>query len=494
MPEVTVVTEGFGLLWDWRIPAVILMGLAFGLLVGSVPGLTAALGLAIALPFTLTMDQLPALMLLTAIYTGSLTGGGITAILMNAPGTPGAVVTAIDGYAMTKSGRYNQALGLQICASVIGGFVGYIALFFLVQPLSDFALRFGPAEMLALTILVIVTIGSLDDAHFLRVVYSGVLGMLIATIGTSVTTGIPRGSMGIRALEDGVPAVLSVIGLFAIPELISLGGRSRIVASDDRQKTSVRDVLNGARQGLAFRGTLAQGSFIGVLIGVLPAAGATMASLLSYASARRRAKSNEKFGEGAPRGVVAAESANNATEAGSMAILLAIGIPGGAATAVILGGFILHGLVPGPRLFVDNGPAIYGLIFGNMVQMVIVGVMAVGFASIVAHVVRAPSSVLIPCLLISIGCGAFSLRGQLADVAIIYIFGLIGYFYRSYKFAATSLMIGLFLGARLDAEIVRFAVLYGDNLMGAIMRPIAASLLAIAFLITCASLWGSRSR
>lgn len=489
MPEFSVVSEGASMLFEWRNLFVILIGLSFGLLVGSVPGLTAALGLAIALPFTLTMDQLPALLLLTAIYTGALTGGGITAILMNAPGTPGAVITAIDGYAMTKAGSYNQALGLQIFASVLGGFVGYAALFFLVQPMSDFAVKFGPAEMLALTLLVIVTIGSLDDAHFLRVIYSGLLGMLIATIGTSVSTGIPRGTMGIRALEDGVPAVLSVIGLFAIPELVALGAKKRIVDMSNPQTTSLSAVFEGVRQSFRYKGTMALGSVIGILIGVLPAAGATMASLLSYATARRRAKHPENFGKGAPRGVVAAETANNATEAGAMAILLAIGIPGGAATAVILGGFILHGLVPGPRLFIDNGAAIYGLIFGNMAQMLVVGFLAVAFASMVAHVVRVPSAILVPCLLISIACGAFSLRGQLIDVAIIYIFGLIGYFYRYYRFAAASLMIGMFLGGRLDADIVRFKILYGDNLWGAITRPIAATLLIIATVIAVLSIY-----
>ena len=484
-----MISDGAGLLLDWRIPLVIGIGLAFGLLVGSVPGLTAALGLAIALPFTLTMDQLPALMLLTAIYTGALTGGGITAILMNAPGTPGAVITAIDGYAMTKTGRYNQALGLQICASVVGGFLGYVALFFLVQPLSDFAVKFGPAEMLALTALVIVTVGSLDDAHFLRVVYSGLLGILIATVGTSVSTGIPRGTMGIRALEDGIPAVLSVIGLFAIPELIALAGRKRIVETELKQKTNLAAVVEGAREALQFRGTLTVGGFIGVLVGILPAAGATMASMLSYATARRRASPEEPFGQGAPRGIVAAETANNATEAGAMAILLAIGIPGGAATAVILGGFILHGLVPGPRLFLDNGPVVYGLIFGNMAQMVAVGALSIAFASIVAHLVRVPSGLLIPCLLVTVGCGAFSLRGQIIDVAIIYAFGLIGHFYRQYRFAATSLMIGLFLGGRLDAEVVRFEILYGDNLWSAVSRPIAGTLVLATLLVAAAGLF-----
>ncbi len=493
MSESSIVVEGLGLLWHWQIPLLIVAGLAFGLLVGAVPGLTAALGLAIALPFTLTMDQVPALILLTAIYTGSLTGGGITAILMNAPGTPGAVVTAIDGYAMTKAGRYNQALGLQIAASVIGGCAGYVALFFLVQPLSDFAVRFGPAEMLALTLLVIVTVGALDDAHFVRVVYAGILGLLIATIGTSISTGIPRGTMGVRALEDGIPAVLSVIGLFAIPELIALGGRSRIVMIGETPKTNLATLFSGVREALRFRGTLAQGSVIGVLIGILPAAGATMASLLSYATARRRANPEEAFGHGAPRGVVAAETANNATEAGAMAILLAIGIPGGAATAVILGGFILHGLVPGPRLFVDNGPEIYALIFGNIVQMFVVGVLAIGFASIVAHVVKVPSAILVPVLLVTIGCGAFSLRGQVVDIAVIYGFGLLGHFFRQYKFAATSLMIGLFLGGRLDAEIVRFKILYGDNLWAAASRPITAVLLCAAAVILAVGYFKGRN-
>ncbi|RVT81881.1 hypothetical protein DXV76_18685 [Rhodobacteraceae bacterium CCMM004] len=455
-------------------PLVIVGGMLLGLVIGAIPGMTAALGLAAILPLTFKLDALTALMLMTSVYTGSLTGGGFLAVLINTPGTPGAAATTFDGYPMAKAGRQNEALGLQIAASVVGGLISYLALLFFIQPMADFALLFGSAEMLFLTIFVLILIASLQRKSFARTIFAGIVGLLLSTIGTSVSTGVARGTYGLDALADGLPIILCVIGMFAIPELISIVAREAI-SVDPGRGAKARDIVAGMRDGLRYRWTWARGALIGTFVGLLPAAGATVASLLSYSAASRAAKPGERFGEGEPKGVVAAESANNASEGGAMAILMSLGIPGSASTAVISGAFLLHGLVPGPRLFIDNGDIVYGLILGNLLQMLALGVFAVAVASQIARIVTVPSRLLAPALTIIIALGAYSYRGLWEDIVITFAFGLIGYVFRRHHFTLIALMIGLFLGAQIDEDFVRFVILYGDRPATLLERPIVAA-------------------
>lgn len=321
--------------------------------------------------------------------TCSIRGGGeFLAVLIN---PPGAAATTFDGYPTARAGRSNEALGLWIATSVIGGTISYLALPAFIEPMARFALLFGSGDVLFLTVFVILAIATLQRKSFTWTIFAGLLGLLgllLSTVGTSVTTGMARGTMGLGAFENGLPIILYVIGLFALPEPIAIVARPAI--SKTAQAPDLRRMLGGVRRGVANVRTWARGSMIGTLVGLLPAAGTTVASLLSYAAASRRATGAERFGEGEPRGVVAAESANNALEGGAMAVLMALGVPGSASTAVISGAFLLHGLVPQPRLFVDDGPLVYGLILGNLVQMALLGVFAVLVASQMVRIVTAP--------------------------------------------------------------------------------------------------------
>lgn len=485
MLDVPLISEGFELLFTWQMPVVILGGMMVGLVIGTIPGMTAALGLAVVLPLTFQMDALTALMLMTSVYTGSLTGGGFLAILLNTPGTPGAAATTFDGYPMARMGKQNEALGLQIVASVLGGFISYLALLVFVQPMARLALKFGTPEMLFLTVFVILAIATLQRKSWARTIFAGLLGLLLATIGPSVSTGVERGTFGIGALEDGLPIILCVIGLFAVPELIAISGRAAISDTRNIGANDFGKMLSGARTGFAAVGTWLQGSLIGVVVGLLPAAGATIASLLSYSMTARSGGPGPTYGEGNPRGVVAAESANNASEGGAMAVLMSLGVPGSASTAVILSAFLLHGLVPGPRLFIDNGALVYGLIIGNLLQMIVLGFFAVIVAFYAAKIVRVPSQVLLPILVLMLALGAYSLRGYYADVVITFAFGLIGHVFRRHQFSLIALMIGLFLGSQLDANIVRFVILYGDDQLALLERPISLVLMALSLGMVC---------
>ena len=473
MIDLGQIEAGFALLMTWQMPLAIFGGMLLGLVIGAIPGMTAALGLSAILPLTFQMEPLTALVLMTSIYTGSLTGGGFLAVLINTPGTPGAAATTFDGYPMTKKGQHNEALGLQIVASVIGGVLSYTVLLACIQPMANFALLFGSAEMLFLTIFVILLIATLQRRSFSRTIFAGLIGLLLSTVGTSVTTGVARGTLGIDALEDGLPIILCVIGMFAIPELISIVARTTIVTGSADTHTDFAAMLRGMRHGLGEIQTWVSGSFIGIFIGLLPAAGATIASLLSYSTASRWAKTHERFGEGEPKGVVAAESANNASEGGAMAVLMALGIPGRASTAVISGAFLLHGLVPGPRLFIDNGALVYGLILGNLAQMLVLCVFAGLVASQVSRIATFPTRLLGPILVVILSLGAYSFRGLWEDIVITFVFGLIGYVFRRYHFTLIALMVGLFLGRQIDEDFVRFVILYGDDPSALLTKPIA---------------------
>ncbi len=479
MLELSQISQGLALLTNWYMPLVILAGMTLGLIIGVIPGMTAALGLAVVLPLAFQMDALTALILMTSVYTGSLTGGGILAILINTPGTPGAVATTFDGYPMAKAGRANEALGLQIAASAFGGALSYAFLLVFIQPMTDFALQFQSAEMLALVIFVLVAVGALKGKYLLRSLFAGAIGLLLSTIGVVLTTGEPRGTMGFAELEDGLPIILCVIGLFAVPELIQILPRKAISEADTKIRHSAAELFGGFGGAFKRWPTLLRGSSIGIVIGILPAAGATLASILSYTVASKLAREDEVFGEGEPKGIVAAESANNASEGGAMAILLALGIPGSASTAVILGGFLLHGLVPGAGLFRDNGPLVYGLIIGNIFQMFLLVGVALMVAYSVARIVTVPTPVLVPVLTILLTVGALSFRGQIFDVFVVFAFGVIGWFCRKYEFTPLSLMIGLFLGSQLDQEMVRVSILYSYEPLLILQRPIAATLFAL---------------
>jgi len=455
--------DGINLLFSWKIPLAIFFGMILGLIIGVIPGMTAALGLAIILPLTLSLDALTALILMTSVYTGSLTGGGILAILINTPGTPGAVATTFDGYPMTRKGLYNQALGFQISSSVIGGMLSYVVLLFAIQPMTWVALKFGSSEMLALTIFVIVFIGILQGKYLSRSIFAGIFGVLVSNIGTSVSTGVARGTFGFAELEDGLPLIICIIGMFAIPELLSLVNRKSISDGNINKKNKIEDLFKGIIESIKRFKIWLTGSVVGIFIGVLPAAGATIASLSSYSLAKKFSKNKKKFGEGEPDGIISAESANNASEGGAMAILLSLGIPGSASTAVILGGFMLHGLVPGTGLFRDNGPLVYGLIVGNIFQMIFLGFFATFVAFYVGKIVKVKSYILVPFLIILMSIGSFAYRNSIFDIFVLFIFGIIGWYLRKFEFTPLSFMIGLFLGRQIDEDMERVIILFSDN-------------------------------
>lgn len=482
MFDTAIFLKGLTLVFTLKIFLVMFFGLWVGLIFGVIPGLTGSLAIAVLLPITFMMDPLPALAMLTAVYTGGLTGGGITAILINVPGTPGAVATVFDGYPLTLSGRQNEALGMQVASSVFGGLAGYAFLLLFLKSMVMFALKFGPSEMIFLTVLILIVIGSLGGGSIWRSLAVGLFGLLLGTIGTSEATGITHGTMGFDELEDGIPMGICIIAMFAVPEMLDLVTRSFITEAKVDSSHDIRKLLKGASSIFKYSKTLVRSALLGIGAGVLPGIGSTLACLLSYAQAKKGAKPGQRFGKGEPEGVVAAETANNASEGGAMATLLAIGIPGSGSTAILIAAFMLQGLVPGPRLLRDNGPLIYGLISANMIQMVLLFFLAILVAFYMARVIYIPTRILAPVFLALMAIGTFSLRNTFFDVDLLFFFGVLSWFLRRNDFPVISFMIGIILGGRLEMEIYRYAALFGSDLSVFVKRPISAFLMGLILL------------
>jgi putative tricarboxylic transport membrane protein len=292
----------------------------------------------------------------------------------------------------------------------------------------------------------------------------------------SDVTGIVRGTMGFDALEDGIPRVVCIVGLFAVPEMLNLIVRGYISNSEVAKAHDVGKLIKGVKQTFQYLRSMIRGALIGITIGTLPAAGSTVSCLLSYSRAERNAKPDQCFGEGEPEGVVAAETSNNASEGGAMAILMALGIPGSGSTAILVAGFMMHGLVPGPRLFQDNASLVYGLISANLVQMLFLGFIALFVAIYLSRIVFIPTKILAPSLIVIMAMGAYSVRFLWFDVYLLFFIGVLGWFLKRYDFPTVSFIIGYILGGSLDMEFYRYAALFGTDLSVFIERPITAAL------------------
>ncbi|MCP1337916.1 tripartite tricarboxylate transporter permease [Futiania mangrovi] len=458
---------------------VVLPGLLIGLIFGAVPGLSISIGMAIFLPLTLYMDFLQAILFLTAIFTGGGFGCAIPAILMNIPGTSAAVATTFDGYPMARRGEHNIALGAALAASTIGTGLSYLVLFLFVSPIASVVLRLGPSEMFVVAIWGMSLIAVLRERYFARGLLAGVLGLLIGTIGVSAL-GSFRGTMGSIYLFDGVPAIPALIGLFAASELFNLIRTDYLVADEEKRRLNLRGILAGVRLALRYPVEILRGGVIGSLIGAIPGVGSSVANLVSYADAKRRAGAGGNFGKGDPRGVIASESANSSSEGGSMATLLALGIPGGGGTAIMLAAFATHNVTGGPRFLADNTDVVYAIIFGNLVQVILLLIVGLGFIFVASAIVKVPLRLLVPTVMMMALLGSYAYTGSIAGPVTVAVFSALGWVMRRYEYPVAATVIGILLGGMIEGEMLRTYQLasgqFAEYVMG---RPVTLILLLL---------------
>lgn len=462
-----------------------LLGVAAGTIIGSIPGLTATMAVAVLVPLTFTMSPDSALILMGAIYTGAIYGGAYAAILLNTPGTPSAIATTFDGYPMAKRGDGDLAVSVACISSVIGGLVGALALLLLAPPLAEAALAFGPVEYFWLAVFGLSLIAALSTGDFLKGVIGACFGLLLAMIGISETSAEVRFTFGSNVLLGGVETVSALIGLYCIPVLIDL------VATPDRH-LKAPEQTRGFRLpeavGLLLKNKInvMRSSVVGTMVGALPGAGGSIAGLVAYSEARRTNKGKPPYGEGNPGGIVATESANNATVGGGFIPTLVLGIPGTPPDAVILGALLVQGVRTGPSLFADGASIVYTFIFGLLLATILmlpVGLMIGRFAY--GAIVRAPKAALVPVVAFMTVIGTFAIRNSLSDIAIMIVLGVIGWVAGKRGFSVSPIVLGLILGRIAEQGFVQSWTI-GDaigNLWGQFFgRPLSMAIIALTLL------------
>ena len=453
-------------------------GLIIGLFFGSIPGLSISIAMAVFLPATLYMEFLPAILFLTAIFTGGGFGGAIPAIMLNIPGTSSAVATAFDGYPMARRGEHAQALGIGLIASVLGTLIGYLLLLLTVESISRWVLLLGPTEMLVIALWGVTLIAVLNDASVSKGIAAGILGILISTVGYS-DAGQMRGTFGSMYLLDGIPAIPALIGFFAASELFNLVGKQYIVEDSRLRVVSFHKILSGMGMALGQPFQLLRGGSIGAVIGAIPGVGASIANLAAYATAKQRSSDPDSFGKGNPTGLIAAESANSSSEGGSMITLLALGLPGGAGTAVLLGAFALHNVTGGPRFIRENSDIVYALILGNIAQAIMLLVVGVGFIFLAGYIVKLSLKVMIPIVMVLSVVGSYAITGNMVGPITVVVTGIVGWLMRRHGYPVAATVVGLLVGGMAEGELVRSMQISGGNIGFIADRPITLALLAL---------------
>ncbi len=462
------------------------VGCFFGTIVGILPGLGPSATIALLIPFTFGMDATAAMIMLTSIYYGSKYGGSTTSILINVPGEGASVVTTFDGYQMALQDRAGAALGISAIGSFVGGFAGTILLIFLAVPLASFSLQFGPAEYFSLIVMGMLTIVFVGGKSILKSLMSGVLGIALGVVGTDLVQGAPRFVYGIPELMDGLDFVVVVMGLFGIGEVLVSAEHfmkmQSIKVPFSKLWPTVKDLADSTW-------AIIRGTALGFFIGVLPGAGSTIASFLSYGLEKSVSKHPERFGKGAIEGVAGPETCNNAACSGAIAPLLALGIPGSGATAVMLGALMLYGLKPGPMLFHTSPDFVWGLIASMFVGNLILLIMNLPMVPLFALSLRISYSILYPIIILICVIGAYSLNSNVFDVWMMLVFGIAGYFMKKCDISGAPMIIGLVLGPILEQNLYRALALSHGKMSVFVTRPISAVLLAIGALMAIAVLF-----
>ncbi len=461
------------------------LGVAWGILGGALPGISPSITMALVLPFTYGMDPGAAIVLLAATYVGAEYGGSIPAILINTPGTNAAAATVLDGYEMQKQGRGGEALGISLYSGVIGGLFGLTMLVLLTEPLARVALSFTPMAYFALGVLGLSVIASLSGESLIKGMAAGIIGLMIATVGSDPISGVPRFTFEQADLLDGIPPILVMVGLFAVSELLqqSSTGEWR---KPDRDMARLRFPNAALRRRLAKPQLL--GSVIGTFEGVMPGAGGTIASFMSYNEARRWSRNRDEFGKGSPEGVAAPETANNTVAATALVPVLSFGIPGSNSAAILLGGLLVHGIVPGPRLFAENGDVILGLYAGLFVASLSLLVLGMLILPVCLWLVNRPKAYLMAFIYALIFSGVYSIDYSLFDLALVLGAGTIGLTMRLVGLPFLPAVLGVVLGYLVESNYRRSLVLSGGDHFIFLEDRIALGLLSVAALFIVGSL------
>lgn len=475
-------TSGFSVLMDPYTFLMVVFAIVVGTIFGALPGVSATMAVALGLPFTYSMAPVPAIVFLVAVYCSSITGGSITAILFKIPGVPSSAPTTFDGYPMAQRGEAGKALGIALGSSAIGGLVSALAMLTLSPQLTQAALSFSPSDIFAVTFMGLSILTCLDSKNILRTLISGLFGLLLACVGQDPMYAVQRLTFGSGELIAGLEMIPVLIGIFAVTEVLKQTDTRKKLSADERT-ASVNTKMPSFREWWGIKWLLARCSVIGTIIGILPGAGATIASFLCYSSETKLSKHPEKFGTGIIDGIAASETANNAATGGAMVPLLSLGIPGGNAAAVMMSALVLKGVQLGPLLLV-NQPQYLSATFASMVVTnILMVVVAIGIAKVFAQILAVPYSYLGPIIIMLAIIGSYATNMSIADVKIMAIAGVIGLVISACHFNSAALILGLVLGVICEGNFSRAYTISRADVVAMFSRPVAGTLMVISIVL-----------
>ena len=456
----------------------IAFGVVVGFIFGATPGLTATMGVALFIPLTFPLQADMAIGMMIALYCGSMAGGAIPAILLNIPGTPSAIVTTLDGYPMARNGQAAKAYAWALTASITGGLISWVVLVTLAPALAQLALKLGPAEYAATAFLAMTIIASIVPGQLLKGALSVVIGLGLSVVGLDQITGEGRWTFDTLSLMRGIDMMPALIGLLVIPELLGSMFNPQGAA---RLPYDLRNFLPTLREAGGQAVNAIRSSLIGTVIGIVPALGGSVGSLIAYDQAKRLDKKDgANYGKGAAGGIVASESANNGVTGGALIPLLTLGIPGDTVTAMLLGGLTIHGLQPGPRLFETSGPIVWHILAAVLLANLMIIVVGIFGFRFFVRVLDVPRHLLIPALFVLAVVGTYALSNQVFDVIVMLVLGVVGFLMMLASIPVYPAVIGVILGPLLESELRRALVISGGDWTTFVTRPGSAVILAVA--------------
>ena len=474
---------GWAAVLDIKLILILLFSVPLGIVVGVLPGVGAMVGVTVLLPLTFGMDPSLGICMLVAVYCGAFYGGAVSAILINTPGTPAAICTILDGYPMARNGQAHKALTTAVVASFIGGVFSVLVLTFFAPLIANVALEFSYTEYFSIALFgIIMVISSSSRGSFLKGLLMGTFGLFLSTVGQDRMGTVERFTFGILDMSRGLPLLPVVVGLFAISQalLLTEQGAKAVRLEKMEEKSGLLEIFKLMGR---FKATLLKSSLIGTLVGAIPGTGAAISSFVAYSEAKRVSKTPEKFGTGYVEGVVASESSNNSVTGGALIPVLTLGIPGDPITAIMLGAFLVHGLIPGPMLFVESATFVYTIFSTMLITYFLILFYGYFGAYLFAAFLKVREAILVPVILVISFIGAYSVNSSLFDVGLALLFGVLAYFLIKFRFPLPPIIMGLILGPIAEESLRQSLVVSDGSWMIFITKPISAIFLGVTALI-----------
>ena len=470
--------------------ALILGGTLIGIVIGAIPGLTVTMGVALFLPITFSMSPVNGLSLLVGLYIGGTSGGLISAILLKIPGTPASIATTFDGAPMAARGEAGKALSIGIIYSFLGGMFSLLVLFFTAPMLANVALEFGPYEYFSIALFSLTLVAGLSDGSLVKGLIAAVMGLSFAFVGMAPITAFPRFTFGFTELDAGISLLPALIGLFAVAQILEEAESRRTQAPHRASNYAIKGLGLTLQEFTGQTSNFIRSSLIGTIIGILPGLGAAVCNIMAYGAAKKRSPYPEKFGTGIVDGIVASETSNNASTGGALVPLLTLGIPGDNTTAILLAGFMIHGVTPGPLLFETDGVLVYGIFTALVISNIFMAAAMFGGMRFFVRILTVPTHILLPIIMGLCVIGSYGLNNRVFDVWTMLLFGLLGWIMKKATLPTTPLLLGFILGPVIEVNLRRGLMKSRGDLTPFLTEPISGAFLLITVLVVAYTMYG----